>query len=73
LLGIFFITVGMALDTSIILHEWWMIALMAISLVAIKTLASFILQFTICHLDAGEILVFRALRSLVVRTSLPSG
>lgn len=42
LLGFFFITVGMSLDTNIILHEWWKIALMTLALVSIKTLFIFL-------------------------------
>ena len=34
----------------------------------IQKSASFICQFTVCHLDEGEILVLCASRSLVVRT-----
>ena len=30
-------------------------------------------QFTVCHLDKGEIFMLCAARSLVVRASLPSG
>ncbi len=36
LLGFFFITVGMALDTHIIMYEWWKIAVVALSLVILK-------------------------------------
>jgi CPA2 family monovalent cation:H+ antiporter-2 len=42
LLGFFFITVGMALDTGVILHQWWKIALLSVALVAIKTLLIFL-------------------------------
>jgi CPA2 family monovalent cation:H+ antiporter-2 len=38
LLGFFFITVGMALDIQIILHEWWKIVLVAVLLIAMKTI-----------------------------------
>ena len=47
LLGFFFITVGMALDTNVILHEWWIIALATITLVAIKALLIFLAARTL--------------------------
>lgn len=36
LLGFFFITVGMALDTEVILQQWWKIALAALALLTVK-------------------------------------
>ena len=36
LLGFFFITVGMALNIQIILHEWWKIVLVAVLLIVMK-------------------------------------
>lgn len=37
LLGFFFITVGMSLDTHVIVNDWWEIALLALLLIAMKT------------------------------------
>lgn len=37
LLGFFFITVGMSLDTQVIVHEWWKIVLVAFLLITLKT------------------------------------
>jgi Kef-type K+ transport system membrane component KefB len=42
LLGFFFITAGMALDTGVILHQRWKIAPLAVALLAIKTLRIFV-------------------------------
>jgi CPA2 family monovalent cation:H+ antiporter-2 len=42
LLGFFFITVGMALDTSVILQAWWIIVLMTIAIVTVKALLIFL-------------------------------
>ena len=42
LLGFFFITVGMALNTGILLHAWWIILLTALVILSIKTLFIFL-------------------------------
>ncbi len=42
LLGFFFITVGMTLDVQVILNQWWKIALVAIVLVALKSMLIFL-------------------------------
>lgn len=42
LLGFFFITVGMALNTEVILQQWWKIALIAITLIIVKFLFIFL-------------------------------
>jgi len=41
LLGFFFITVGMALNTDVILQQWWKIALVALVLIAVKAIFTF--------------------------------
>ena len=38
LLGFFFITVGMALNTEILLNQWWKILLIAVAIIAVKIL-----------------------------------
>jgi len=42
LLGFFFITVGMALDTDVILQQWWKIVLVALALISVKALFIFL-------------------------------
>lgn len=42
LLGFFFITVGMALNTEVIINQWWVILLTAMVLLIVKTLFIFL-------------------------------
>lgn len=42
LLGFFFITVGMALNTEVIIQQWWKIALVAAVLISIKMLLTYL-------------------------------
>ena len=42
LLGFFFITVGMALDTSVLLRAWWQILLFLLLLLSLKTVLIFL-------------------------------
>jgi CPA2 family monovalent cation:H+ antiporter-2 len=62
LLGFFFITVGMALDTHIILQQWWIIALLTMVIVALKALLIFLAARTL-RIDARSALQMGVLLS----------
>ena len=51
LLGFFFITIGMALDTGVILQQWWIIVLVTLLIVSVKAVLIYAAA-RLLHMDA---------------------